>query len=157
MRNIVATIFIALFVTLTATQINGQVNGGGRLAGAWDANVKIYVCATGATIREFASLGTFNQGGTFTGLTSGLPPSARSIELGVWGHVQGNAYKLRFKAFQFDAAGNPTGYQIVTHDVELDEQNLNYVSNGGVVFYNMVGTPVATGCSSAVGTRMTLD
>lgn len=153
----ITTILLALITAFAITDVNGQSDGGGRLAGAWDTTVTIYNCATGAPIRQFASLGTFNQGGTFTGITSGTAPAARSIELGVWKHIKGDTYGFRFKAFLFDASGNPTGYQVVTHKVELNIDNLNYVSDGGVQIFNMAGTQVGTGCSSAVGTRMVIE
>lgn len=151
------TIFVALIAGMVTAQVHGQSSGGGRLAGAWDATVTIYNCATGAPIRQFASLGIFNQGGTFTGIASGTPPSARSSELGVWNHVKAENYNLRFKAFLFDPTGNPVGYQVVSHEVELNDDNLNYVSDGGVQIFNMAGTQIGSGCSSAVGTRMAVD
>lgn len=141
----------------SAIEVNAQSSaGGGRLTGAWDASVTIYVCATGAPIRQFASVGTFHQGGTFTGITAGTPPALRSPEQGVWRHRRDGTYVFRFKAFLFDPAGNPTGYQVVTHTIELGGDNLHYVSDGGVQIFNMAGTQVGSGCSSAVGTRIAL-
>jgi len=151
------TIFLALVGIFSITDINGQSAGGGRLAGAWDTTVTIYNCATGAPIRQFASLGIFNQGGTFTGITSGTPPAGRSPELGVWKHVKAGNYAFRFKAFLFDAAGAPVAYQVVTHEIVLDDDDLNYESDGGVQIFNMAGTQIGTGCSSAVGTRMVVE
>ena len=154
------TIFLALVGIFAISDVNGQ-SGGGRLAGTWDATVTIYNCATGVPLRPpFASVGSFHEGGTFTGITSGTPPppaAARTPEAGVWRHVKDNRYVLRFKAFLLDATGNPISYQVVTHIVELDSDNLNYVSDGGVQIFNMAGTQIGTGCSSAVGTRMVLE
>lgn len=156
MKNVIrlTTLFL-IMVAFAAVDANAQ-NGGGRLAGTWDATVTIYNCATGAPIRQFASVGTFHQGGTFNGITAGNPPALRSPEVGVWQHEKENGYVLRFKAFLFDAAGNPTAYQIVTHSIELESDNLNYVSDGGVQIFNMAGTQIGSGCSSGVGTRMVL-
>ena len=153
------TTLFALMVVFAITDVNGQ-SGGGRLAGTWDAAVTIYNCATGDTLGQFASVGSFHEGGTFTGITSGvpLPPAVtRSPEAGVWRHTKDNRYVFRFKAFLFDAARVAIAYQIVTHVVELDSDNLNYVSDGGVQVFNMAGTQIGTGCSSAVGTRMVIE
>lgn len=160
MTNIIRTtmVLVALIAATSSTsQVNAQSDGGGRLAGAWDAAVTIYNCDTGAPIRQFASVGTFHKGGTFTGITSGTPPAARSTEAGVWQHSKSNQYIVRFKAFLFDPTGNPVAYQIVTHDLDLDSDNLNYTSDGGVRIFNMAGFQIGAGCSSAVGTRMVLD
>lgn len=159
-KNILNSAALAIMLTIVSVAIvNAQDSGGGRLAGAWDAAVTIRNCETGAPIRTFLSLATFNQGGTFSGITSGIPPApvTRSPELGVWKHIRGDHYAFRFKAFLFDAAGVPTGYQVVTHEVLLDADNLNYTSAGGVQIFNMAGTQGGTGCSTAVGTRMVLE
>lgn len=152
-----ATTLFALMAVFAISDVNAQSSGGGRLGGTWDATVTVYNCTTGAPIRRFASVGSFHQGGTFNGITSGTPPAARTPEIGVWQHEKGNEYLFRFKAFLFDSTGNATGYQVVTHRVELDSDNLNYVSNGAVQIFNMAGTQVGAGCSSAVATRMSLD
>jgi hypothetical protein len=75
----------------------------------------------------------------------------------VWTHVQGNQYVFRFKAFLFAPdLTTPIGYQIVTHELELDKDNENYTSAGGVQIFNLAGMPVGSGCSTGVGTRMQL-
>ena len=131
--------------------------GGGRLAGVWDAVVTIRNCETGAALRPpFASIANFNKGGTYLGSTSGRPQSSRTPEHGVWAHISGNTYRFKFKSFDFDLAGNPISYGIVTHDVELDASGDTYTSSGGVKVYAMNGTQIAQGCSDAVGTRFTL-
>lgn len=160
----IATVLAALMVGMASSSVIAQDDagkggdgggGGGSLPGAWDANVTIYNCSTGATIRQFASLGVFSKGGTFTGITAGTPPAARSNELGVWQHVDGGNYVFRFKAFLFDATGNPIGYQVVTHQIRLYSDN-NYISDGGAQIFNMAGVQIGTGCSWAAGTRMTV-
>ena len=132
-------------------------DGGGRLAGTWDTVVSIRNCETGDVLSTFQSTGSFHQGGTFSGITSGTPPPLRSPEAGVWAHDLGDSYSFRFKAYLFNATGAPVAYQIITHAIELDKDNLNYVSAGTVKIYNMTGMQIGAGCSSAVGTRMVLD
>lgn len=149
---------IALIFTLAVIgSAQSQNLGGGRLAGTWDATITITNCETGAVITTFQSTANFHKGGTFTGITSGMPPSLRSPEVGIWRHESGNTYKFRFKAYQFNPAGQPVLYQIVTHTVRLSDDGDTYESSGGVNFYAMNGTPTGSGCSSSVGTRMTLD
>lgn len=160
-KFIKTTLISAVFAVLAAGTCFAQSNdGGGRLGGTWDAVVTIRVCATGAPLFSFASTGSFNQGGTFSGITSAPPPpgsAARSSERGVWSHVSGNQYRFRFKAYLFNAAGMAIGYQVITHDLELDEKSLNYTSGGTSQTFDMTGIPTGSGCSTSVGTRMTLD
>lgn len=151
-----ALVVIAFMAAQAVAQRESR-GGGGRLEGTWDTAVTVVNCANGAPIRTFASLGSFNQGGTFTGITAGTPPAARTPEIGVWRHVRGNDYVFRFKAFMFDTSGNPVGYQVVTHEIELDQDNQNYTSAGGVQIFNMAGVQIGSGCSTAVGARMVLD
>ena len=152
------TILIAMFaLTTVGVGFAQKVSGGGRLAGTWDAAVTITNCATGSPIVSFLSTANFNQGGTFSGITSGTSPSLRTSERGVWEHVTGNNYRFRFKAYLFNAAGVAIGYQVITHDVELDDDNLNYTSAGTTRVFDLTGTQIGSGCSTAVGTRMVLD
>jgi hypothetical protein len=131
--------------------------GGGRLVGTWDATISITNCMTGDLITSFQSTANFNQGGTFTGITSGMPPAVRTPEVGIWKHEVGSSYVFRFKAYLFNGSGVASGYQIITHSLELDKENLNYTSSGNVKIYNMAGMQVGAGCSSGVGTRLTFD
>ena len=149
-----------LLVLLAAGNCSGQEllsSGGGRLAGVWDATVSITNCATGEVTTSFQSTANFHHGGTFNGITSGMPPALRSPEVGLWRHEDGNSYRFRFKAYVFNSSGAPTAYQIVTHTLELDKMNLNYVSAGDVKIFNMAGVQIGAGCSTSVGTRLTLD
>ena len=130
-----------------------EPNGGGRLVGTWDATVTIRDCATGNALNTFASIASFNQGGTTIGSTSGMPQSARTPEHGVWKHLKGNHYIFKFKSFNFNPAGVAVSYGIVTHEIELDETANSYVSYGTAQFFLMNGTQVGQGCSDAVGTR----
>ena len=128
----------------------------GRLVGTWDAQVTLRECGTGNAIRSFASVASFNQGGTTIGSTSGMPQSGRTPEHGVWRHVKSNKYLFRFKSFNFDASGVAVSYGIVTHTIELDDSANNYISYGTAEFFLMNGTKVGEGCSDAIGTRFEL-
>ncbi|HKX83125.1 MAG TPA: hypothetical protein VJL58_02805, partial [Pyrinomonadaceae bacterium] len=65
---------------------------------------------------------------------------------------------FRFKAYRTAPGGGiPIFYEIVTHDIELDADNLNYTSAGTATRYNLAGVPIFSGCSTAVGKRMLLD
>ena len=141
------------FGTAFAQEDASKARGGGRLAGTWDARVSIRNCQTGAEIRSFNSIGTFMSGGTMIDTTSGLPPSQRTPGHGVWSHTDGRNYRFSFKAFSFDAAGNPTGWQIVRHEATLEADGDAYSSAGTAEFYAPNGTLLSTGCSSTTAVR----
>lgn len=143
-----------LTLIMTGACLAQESKGGGRLAGTWDAVVRIKDCTTGNVLNTFASIASFNQGGTSIGSTSGLPQASRTPEHGIWRHVSGNSYMFKFKNFNFNAMGQPVGYAIVAHTVELDTTADTYYSAGTASFYLMNGTQVGQGCSDADGTRM---
>lgn len=152
-KSLVLAVLIVLTGLLSFETSTAQGNGGGRLVGTWDAVVTIRDCASGNAIRSFASIASFNHGGTTVGSTSGMPQSSRTPEHGIWRHVSGNTYLFKFKSFSFDPAGNPINYGVVTHTIELDQSGDTYRSEGGVRIFNMNGVQIAEGCSDAVGTR----
>lgn len=151
-RIVILTVALLIGATVLYAQ-DGR--GGGRLAGTWDAVVRLKDCSNGNVIRTFASIASFNQGGTSIGSTSGLPQSSRTPEHGIWRHVTGNTYEFKFKSFNFDTMGQATGYAIVAHTVELNETADAYYSDGTASFFMLNGTQVGGGCSDATGTRMT--
>lgn len=146
-----------MITVLSQSGTQAQINGGGRLTGTWDSEVTVRNCATGDPIRSFQSVGSFNQGGTFSGITSGSPPTARTSERGLWGHVANNVYRLRFKAYLYNPAAEVIGYQVVTHEIELDEKANTYVSGGTTQIFDTSGVEIGSGCSTTVSTRMTLE
>ena len=151
------SIFLLGAITVNCALAQGNNDGGGRLAGTWDAEVTIVNCQTGAAITGFRSTASFNQGGTYVGITGGTSPAERSPELGVWRHLNGNRYQFRFKAYHAPGGGVPVFYDIVTHEIRLDRDNLNYTSAGTSVRYSMSGDLIFSGCSTAVGSRFTLE
>ena len=150
------TMMIAVLTLITTAACLAQDNrAGGRLVGTWDAAVRIKNCANGDVLNTFASIASFNQGGTTIGSTSGIPQAARTPEHGIWRHVAANLYEFKFKSFNFNATGQAISYAIVTHTIELNETADAYYSDGTAAFYSMNGTQVGQGCSDAIGTRMT--
>ena len=128
--------------------------GGGRLVGTWDTTVRIKDCATGNVLNTFASIASFNQGGTTIGSTAGIPQSLRTPEHGIWRHISANLYEFKFKSFNFNAMGQPVSYTIVAHTVELNEMADAWYSTGTASIFLLNGTQVGQGCSEGDSTRM---
>ena len=139
------------------SDFGGRHNPGWRLTGTWDTVVTIRNCASGTAITSFQSVGSFNKGGTFSGIISGMPPTARTSERGTWSHVRARLYRFRFKAYLYNPAAEVTGYQIVTQELELDRGGLDWSSRGISQIFTLNGVEISSSCSTATGSRMTLD
>lgn len=161
------TIMLAVFAVIAGGASFGQdiefgkdaesSHGAGRLVGTWDALVTIRNCANGDAIRSFQSVGSFNKGGTFSGITSGTPPTLRTSERGVWKRLRANRYRFRFKAYLYNPDAVATGYQIVTQDLRLNNDNVSYTSAGTTQIFTLDGVEIGSGCSTTVGSRLVLD
>jgi hypothetical protein len=143
---------VSFWALATPVWVSGQA-GGGRLEGTWDVQVTLRDCQTGAEIRTFASLTTFNFGGTTFDSTSGIPQALKTPGQGIWGHVSGNTYRFSFKSFSFDPAGNFTGSTKITHEANLASDGNEYTSAGIAEVYNPNGNLIFTGCSTTTATR----
>lgn len=147
---------LALVISCSAVfaPASGSVQGGGgRLEGTWDVQVSIRNCQTGAEIRNFASVTAFTFGGITTDTTSGTPQALRTPGYGVWSHVGGNTYSFSFKAFNFDAGNNFTGWTKIAHEATLDSNGSQYTSAGTSEVYAANGALLFTGCSTTTATR----
>jgi hypothetical protein len=155
-RSIAIAMLLAMIVTAgNAAAQNTRADGGGRLEGTWDAQVRITNCVTGDVIASFPSIASFMKGGTSIGSTSGLPQSVRTPEHGVWRHEGGNTYRFKFKTFSFNQ-NVPSGWSIIEHQVTLNSTADAYTSTGTAKHFAPNGVQVGTGCSDAVGTRFEL-
>lgn len=150
---LVVLTMLTLTVWVPAQDDPNDKNGGGRIEGTWDAQVTIRDCQTGTVIRTFASIGTFMTGGTFLDSTSGIPQALKTPGHGVWSHVSGSTYRFAFKSFSFDPLGNPTGWTIIRHEANLNQEADDYESAGTAEIYAPNGNLNLTLCSTSVATR----
>jgi len=123
------------------------------LEGTWNAQVTVRNCNTGSAIATFPAIATFMFGGTAIVSESGIPPALKTPAHGVWSHTNGNTYRFKTKAFNFDAGGNFTGWTIINQVANLNRRADRYESTGTAEFYNPNGTLIFTGCSTTTATR----
>jgi hypothetical protein len=128
-----------------------------RIKGVWSARVNITNCLPGnvpgpVVFASFEATNVFAADGTFLDANSGNP-ATQSAHLGYWRHIRGNKYEFAQKFFMFDAAGAPTGWRIVRHDVVLGAYGLSFTSGGTAETYNNDGVLLATGCSTSSAIR----
>jgi hypothetical protein len=125
-----------------------------KLEGTWRVQVTIRICQTGAEIRTFPSLLTFAEGGTLTETTSAASPALRGPGHGVWEKTGGHTYSAVFEAFTFNPAGAWTGTQRVTQTIDVEHDGDEFNSNASNQIFDVNGTLLAIGCSTAVGQRL---
>jgi hypothetical protein len=143
---------LGLLVLGGATRAPAQSAGAGKIEGTWFTQVSIRNCQTGAVLRTFPALNTFAQGGTLIDTTTGSSPALRSPGHGSWEKTGGDSYRSVSVAFLFDVAGNWTGTQKLTQTIEV--QNDGFTSTAANEIFDVNGNVVATGCATAVGSRM---
>jgi hypothetical protein len=124
-----------------------------KLIGTWDSQVTLRVCQTGAATRTFATIRTFMSHGTTIGSNAEIPQGLRTPEHGVWKHISGRTFRIRFKSFSFDPMGNPAGWTIVTQTAEVSPDGNSYTTAGPVEVYAPNGALVFNGCATATATR----
>ena len=149
---------VLMSATLIPASVTGQENpspqnSGPRLEGTWITEVTVHSCQTGAIIRTFQSITTFNFGGTMIDSTSGIPQAMKTPGQGVWSHVTGNSYRYSFGSFGFDAVGNFTGATKITGEATLNSEGSQLMSTAITRVYDPSGHLVATLCPTTRGTR----
>lgn len=138
--------------------------GGRVLVGTWRVKVQTYNCDTNAHIgNPFASLLTFNEGGTLTGSTTnpGFAVGQRGPDAGVWEREGRHTYAAKTAAFlNFTTPPNPpfnpgfqAGTQTITQKIEFDSNPDEFKSDATTEFFDLNGNSYRKGCASAVGER----
>lgn len=156
MKSIIRNLVAVPIIAAAAATTFAQADGGGRLRGNWDVVVTPRVCATGAPITTFKASYNFDRGGVMSGVSAGTGSGGRGREnVGLWRYEGEGQYRLRIKQYLFDAAGVATGYQIVTHQIGLEGDDLASLSVGLSQSFNLQGVQTATGCSTIVAQRAT--
>ena len=122
----------ALTMTVSVVSAQGFQNehssatskaNGRTIRGVWRTVVTPRNCQTGQpSLRFFAGLFTFNQGGTMSeyGIAPGSSPALRSPGHGVWQREHGwQEYSFAFTYYRYNASGVFIGSQKVTAALEL--------------------------------------
>ncbi len=165
MQTAVGT-FLGLLLLFGCTQIfvSGQENENDSLKsrnensapgieGVWQTTVTQRVCGTGAVIRTFQGLLTFDESGTFAETSAVTSPALRSPGHGVWEKRNRQSYFGAFIFLRFNPDGSFAGTQKVSQNFELSRFGNTFEANGSVQVFDPNGNLIATGCATATGTR----
>jgi hypothetical protein len=123
-----------------------------RIVGLWDAQITNYDCSTGTALASFRGLHKYELGGTAQ-IVPATNPALLSAHAGIWRHVRGNNYKLTFKMFRLDAAGNSVGWNVVKFNVAINEDASAEAGSGQSEVFDSDGNKVAMTCPAFTGTR----
>ena len=155
MATCIAASMLAMLAPITAAADEGEksFNRHSRLVGTWDVQVTARDCQTTVALRTFSSIVTYNIGGTVLESTSGIPQAAKTPGQGVWSHIRGNAYHIKFKSLRFDASGSFTGTTVISQIVNLTNHGNEGESSGTVELFAPNGNLIIAGCSTSTATR----
>ncbi len=140
-----------------------RVGIGQYIVGTWRVTVQLYDCATEAPIGPaFASLLTFNAGGTMTGSTTnpGFAVGQRGPDAGVWERNGWRTYEAKSIALlnfttQPAPPSNPgfqAGTQTLSQRIRFDNAD-RFTSDATTEFFDVSGNSYRKGCASAVAQR----
>jgi len=174
-RSVLATlVFAASFALMCGRAASAQAkptSAGPRsvahrmLVGTWRVKVQLYDCTSEAPIGPtFASLLTFNRGGTMAGSTTnpGFAVGQRGPDHGIWsfrGHGTYHAKSVALLNFTTPPAppfnpGFQAGSQTLTQVIEFNHGAKEFTSDATTEFFDVNGQSYRQGCASAVGTRL---
>ena len=160
MRTLKLSMLMGILTAIGATCVFAHDEGDrGRsvahLQGAWQSKITIRDCATGApVIGPISGLISFHGGGTLSEMGPALPNSTRSPGHGTWRRLSHNTFEERLIFLRFDLSGVFLGTQVITAKPVVAKDSMSYSAQGGSFEVKDIhGTTIATGCSSATGTR----
>ena len=127
-----------------------------RIVGAWETTVTPVNCSTGEQVAPaFYGVITFNEGGTVAEFGANPAVPYRTPGHGVWSSDHGRGgYTFKFSFLPLTPAGAPVGRMRVSQVMDLPKFSDTSTSYGTFVLTNFAGNVLATGCSSAIGVRV---
>jgi len=145
-------LFSALISVTPAQAGDDEKSASGKLEGTWFTQVSIRDCQTGAVLRTFSALNSFNAETTMIDTTTGASPSQRSPGQGKWERTGPQTYSATSLAFLFTPAGVWTGTQKLTHVIRVNGDENTFTRTSGI--FDTAGNLLTSGCATAVGHRL---
>jgi hypothetical protein len=126
--------------------------GARALEGTWNTVVTLRDCTTQAPLGTFRAMDMFIQGGSLVD-TNAAPPTTRGPGFGSWSYVGEQQFTATLRFFIYNPDGTFAGVRRVAQEITMAEDNNTWESTVANIIYNPAGTPVATGCATAVASR----
>lgn len=143
-------ILLMPMTNVTAQEDQSQARS---LEGAWRAQITLRVCQTGAEIRSFPAVVTFERGGTMHATAAAASPSRVTSDVGHWWHTGGHSFAALTDAFLFSPTGDWIGTQRVTRTIEIGDDPNSFTADTTTEILDPGGNLLATGCATAVAHR----
>jgi len=137
----------------TAAQSEESESQGKGLQGTWRVQLTVRDCQTGAALRTFPALFTFDKGGTLSVTTAGQLPALSTTGLGVWRHTDGHAYSAVSEAFVFSPAGVWIQTHRLTRAIEIGDNKDEFTDTVALQIFDTNGNVIVTGCATSAGSR----
>ena len=123
-----------------------------ELIGTWRVTVTQANCSTGATLGQFQSILTFNDGGTMAEDTTNpaFGPGQRGAGQGTWKYAGHESYTAKSIAFINYSTANPNppaappfkaGTQTIAQPIQFKDNPDAWTSTATVQFANSTGAP----------------
>lgn len=126
-----------------------------RIVGVWDVTVTLHHCGNGNVLTSFPALHKYEQGGTGQ-IVPPSNPALTGAHMLVWEYLGDGQYAAAFKFFRFDGTGAMVGTTVITADVWVDDEGMQYGGSGMAELYDTAGNFIGlAGCPSFEGTRFT--
>lgn len=143
---------LGLFTLFGCTQlfVSGQPEASPAIEGVWRTSVTPRNCQTGEPlpIPPFPGILAFDRGGIITGTSTAV-----TSVYGTWQREPGgNTYSFRTLSFRYDAGGALQGTRVISQNVNLGP-NKEMSTDGEFQDFDINGTLITSGCSTATGTR----
>ncbi|HTK38011.1 MAG TPA: hypothetical protein VL325_05920 [Pyrinomonadaceae bacterium] len=150
--SVIQSVIVVAAVVATAQLVAfGQDYSGSTptIKGVWQTVVTPKVCNGPSAPVSFPGILLFSQDGTVTGTSTAVTSA-----YGTWRREPGAAnYSFKAISFRYDASQNLLGTRVIWQNATLTDGGDKMTTDGGFTDYDKNGVPVASGCSTATGTR----
>jgi len=154
-RSIISIVGIALFVVTVAVAAQlvtlGQDYNGSTptITGVWQMVVTPKICNGPSAPVSFPAILLFSRDRTMTGTSTAVTSA-----YGTWKREPGaDKYSFTSVSLRYDATQTFLGTRVLWQNVTLNDAGDTMNTDGTFTDYDKTGATVASGCSTATGTR----
>jgi len=158
----ISSALVALLASATTVLVVQACGGSAEAAngdpadpieGVWDSTVTNKDCASGAVLRTFKGISSFQHGGALVADNS-MPVPSRGVGLGVWKAGAGRDYTASFTFMRFNPDGSLAGSQSVVRTLTLSADAHSITGTIAAQQFDTAGAPTLAICASESGVRL---
>ena len=126
--------------------------GARAIEGTWNVVVTLRDCQSQAPLGTFRAMDMFIQGGSIVD-TNAAPPTTRGPGFGSWEYIGEQQFAATLRFFIYNPDGTFAGVRRLAQEISLGLDNNSWESTVTTIIFNPAGTPIATGCATAIASR----